>query len=77
MLSSASLQIISALAFGGIPCWTAVHMRRYLFILENDFQAVGRVVYPVRETVKTEAEVAAMTLVRCKPGDNDTLITLF
>jgi hypothetical protein len=38
----------------------------YLFTLENDFQAIGRVVFPVRETVKTEAEVAAMELVRCK-----------
>ena len=39
----------------------------YLFTLENNFQAVGRVVLPVRERVKTEAEVAAMELVLCKP----------
>jgi len=43
------------------------YARVYLFTLENDFQVIGRVVFPVRETVKTEAEVAAMELVRCKP----------
>ncbi|SRR6266498_5915179 len=43
------------------------YARVYLFTLENDFQAIGRVVFPVRETVETEAEVAAMELVRCKP----------
>ena len=37
---------------------TGSYAKVYLFILENDFQAVGRVVYPVCETVKTEAEVA-------------------
>jgi hypothetical protein len=48
----------------------------YLFTLENDFQAIGRVVYPVRETVKTEAEVAAMELVRCKPHEQYTTFDL-
>jgi hypothetical protein len=36
----------------------------FLFTLESDQKVVGRVVLPVRETVKTEAEVAAMELVR-------------
>jgi len=45
----------------------------YLFTLENDFQAIGRVVFPVRETVKTEAEVAVMELVRCKPHSTQPL----
>jgi len=36
----------------------------FLFTLEDDQQLVGRVVLPVRETAKTEAEVASMILVR-------------
>jgi hypothetical protein len=43
------------------------YARVFLFTLENNFQAVGRVVLPIREVVKTEAEVAAMEMVRCKP----------
>ena len=38
--------------------------RVFLFSLENELQVVGHVVLPVRESVKTEAEVAAMKLVR-------------
>ena len=55
----------------GVRCYsllsTGSYAKAYLFTLENNFQAVGRVVFPVRETVKTEAEVAVMELVRCKP----------
>lgn len=40
------------------------YARVFLFTLENDQQVVGRVVLPVRETAKTEAEVASMILVR-------------
>jgi hypothetical protein len=40
------------------------YARVFLFTLEDDKQVVGRVVLPVRETVKTEAEVASMILVR-------------
>jgi hypothetical protein len=40
------------------------YARVSLFTLEDDQKVVGRVVLPVRETVKTEAEVAAMELVR-------------
>jgi len=38
--------------------------RVFLFSLENNVQVVGQVVLPVRESFKTEAEVAAMELVR-------------
>jgi hypothetical protein len=41
-----------------------IYARVFLFTLENDQQVVGRVLLPVRETVKTEAEVASMILVR-------------
>ena len=40
------------------------YARVFLFTLENDKKVVGRVVLPVRESIKTEAEVAAMELVR-------------
>jgi len=37
--------------------------RVFLLSLEGDFQVVGRVILPVpRESVKTEAEIAAMEL---------------
>lgn len=42
------------------------YARVFLFTLENNFQVVGRVVLPVREAVKTEAEVAAMEMVRSR-----------
>jgi len=35
-----------------------------LFTLENGMQVIARILLPVRESVKTEAEVAAMELVR-------------
>jgi len=38
--------------------------RVFLFMLENGMQVVARIILPVRESVKTEAEVAAMELVR-------------
>ena len=40
------------------------YARAFLFALENNIQVVGWVVLPVRESIKTEAEVAAMELVR-------------
>ena len=39
------------------------YARAFLFSLENGIQVVGRVL-PVRESIKTEAEVAAIELVR-------------
>jgi hypothetical protein len=36
--------------------------RVFLLSLEGDFQVVGRVILPVLESVKTEAEIAAMEL---------------
>jgi len=54
---------------------TGSYARLYLFTLENDFQAVGRVVFPVRETVKTEAEIAVMELVRCESPAQYILLT--
>jgi len=36
----------------------------FLFTLENGKQVIARIILPVRESVKTEAEVAAMELVR-------------
>ena len=40
------------------------YARAFLFSLENGIQVVGRVMLPVRESIKTEAEVAAIELVR-------------
>ena len=38
--------------------------RVFLFTLQNGMQLIARIILPVRESVKTEAEVAAMELVR-------------
>jgi len=51
------------------PCCDEVLMkgayaRVFLFTLENDQKIVARVVLPVRERVKTEAEVATMAYIR-------------
>ena len=46
------------------PLGSGVFAKVFLFSLENNIQVVGRVILPVRETIKTEAEVAAMELVR-------------
>jgi hypothetical protein len=40
------------------------YARVFLFSLTNGMQVVGRVILPVRESIKTEAEVATMELVR-------------
>jgi hypothetical protein len=45
------------------PIGSAAYARVFLFTLEEDHKVVGRVVLPVRETVKTETEVASMVLV--------------
>ena len=41
------------------------YARVFLFTVDNDLKVIGRIVLPVREAVKTEAEVAAMDMVRC------------
>jgi hypothetical protein len=38
--------------------------RVFLFTLQNGMQVIARIILLVRESVKTEAEVAAMELVR-------------
>src|ERR1700733_3924598 len=54
----------------GVDCRTRTLMsegsyaRAFLFSPDNDIQVVGRVVLPVRKSMKTEAEVATMQLVR-------------
>lgn len=40
------------------------YARAFLFSLASGMQVVGRVILPVRDSVKTEAEVATMELVR-------------
>lgn len=40
------------------------YARVFLFTLQSGLQVVGRIVLPVRESVKTEAEVATMGFVR-------------
>ena len=65
----AALQTIVSTRFhtqcrGFEPLGAGSHARAFLFSLENGIQVVGRVVLPVRESIKTEAEVAAMELVR-------------
>jgi hypothetical protein len=40
------------------------YARAFLFSLVNNMQVVGRVILPVRDSIKTEAEVATMELVR-------------
>jgi hypothetical protein len=40
------------------------YARVFLFSLQNNFQVVGCIMLPIRESVKTEAEVAVMELVR-------------
>jgi len=53
---------------------TGSYARVYLFTLENGLQAVGRVIFCIRETVKTEAEIAVMELVRCTQSTTDTVL---
>jgi hypothetical protein len=40
------------------------YARAFLYTLENGFKLVARVILPVRETIKTEAEVCAMDTTR-------------
>jgi hypothetical protein len=40
------------------------YARVFHYILENGVQLVARVILPVRETIKTEAEISAMEMVR-------------
>ena len=46
------------------PLGSGAYARTFLFTLEDGQQVVGRIILPVRETVKTEAEVASMVYVR-------------
>jgi len=46
------------------PLNNGTFARVFLFSLGNNMQVVGRVILPVRESFKTEAEVAAMELVK-------------
>lgn len=46
------------------PLGGGSYARIFLFTLEDGQQVVGRIILPVRETVKTEAEVASMVYVR-------------
>ena len=45
------------------------YARVFLFSLENNMQVVARVILPVRESLKTEAEVVTMEVVRGKIAD--------
>ncbi len=54
---------------------TGSYARLYLFTLKNDFQAVGRIIFPVRETIKTEAEVAVMEVSPGPPATQYILLT--
>ena len=47
------------------------YARVFLFSLENDMQVVAWVILPVRESLKTEAEVVTMEMVRGKIADVD------
>ena len=47
------------------------YARVFLFSLENSMQVVARVILPVRESLKTEAEVVTMEVVRGKIADVD------
>jgi len=65
----AALQTIVSTHFhaqcrGFEPLGAGSFARTFLFSLGNNIQLVGRVVLPVRESIKTKAEVAAMELVR-------------
>jgi len=42
------------------------YARAFLFSLTTGTQVVGRVILPVRQSIKTEAEVTVMELVRGK-----------
>jgi hypothetical protein len=46
------------------PLNHGAYARAFLYTLQNDIQLVARVILPVRETIKTEAEIAAMDMAR-------------
>ena len=58
-------------------CWHYTRMddgayaRVFLFSLENNMQVVARVILPVRESLKMEAEVVTMEVVRGKIANVD------
>ena len=47
-----------------VPLQPGAYARTFLYILQNGLHLVGRVILPVRRTLKTEAEVAAMDSIR-------------
>ena len=63
-------QIVCAHFRSECQCYTRMddgaYARVFLFSLENDMQVVARVILPVRESLKTEAEVVTMEVVRGK-----------
>jgi hypothetical protein len=50
-----------------VPMQKGSYARVFLFTLADDQKVIAKVVFPVRETVKTEAEVSAMEFVRGSP----------
>lgn len=54
----------------GSPCCSkkplnhGAYARVFHYTLDNNLQLVARVILPVRETIKTESEIAAMDMVR-------------
>jgi hypothetical protein len=46
------------------PMIHGAYARVFLYTLENGLQVIARVILPVRETVKTESEIAAMDMMR-------------
>ena len=46
------------------PLNHGAYARAFLYTLQNDIQLVARVILPVRETIKTETEIAAMDMAR-------------
>ena len=54
----------------GSPCQSqeslqpGAYARTFLYILQDGLHVVGRVILPIRRTLKTEAEIAAMDSIR-------------
>jgi hypothetical protein len=50
--------------FSKKPLNHGAYARVFHYMLDNNLQLVGRVILPVRETIKTEPEIATMDMVR-------------
>ena len=46
------------------PLQPGAYARTFLYILQNSLHVVGRVTLPVRRTLRTEADIAAMDSIR-------------